>query len=167
LRYYGDGVLFSTSFTGFFVVAPNLLGHAWRRGTDYRVSTLAEDLQPYFIKDIFYDVIVGHSLGGPVVLSLLHFLPKPKETTVILLDPPLEIERETEMHKSWFLNEVANARTTQELADDFGWSRRNCVLHALGVSMCDRTTIEGVFSVMLQLWTLRTLLTRLLLLGTA
>ncbi|KAG2356401.1 hypothetical protein BDR07DRAFT_1255654, partial [Suillus spraguei] len=49
---------------GFFVVAPNLLGHGWRRGTDYRMSTLAEDLRSYFIEDTTYDVIVGLSLGG-------------------------------------------------------------------------------------------------------
>ncbi|KAG2112810.1 Alpha/Beta hydrolase protein [Suillus cothurnatus] len=130
---------------GFFVVAPNLLGHAWRRGTDYRVSTLAEDLLPYFVKDISYDMVVGHSLGGTVALSLLQFLPKTKEVTVILLDPPLEIEGTTKMYKSWFLNEVANVKTAEELADDLGWSRRDCVLHILGVSMCDCTTVEGVF----------------------
>jgi pimeloyl-ACP methyl ester carboxylesterase len=165
--YYGDGALFSTRFTGFFVVAPNLLGHAWRRGTDYSVSSLVDDLQPYFIKDTFYDVVVGHSLGGTVALSLLHLLPKTKQTNVILLDPPLEIERTLEMHKSWFLNEVTNVKNIQELVDYFGWSRRNCMLHAFGVSMCDPTTIEGVFSVIFQMWTLRTLLTRLLLLRTA
>ncbi|KAG1840884.1 Alpha/Beta hydrolase protein [Suillus tomentosus] len=131
---------------GFFVVAPNLLGHAWRRGTDYRVSTLAEDLRPYFIQDTSYDVIVGHSLGGPVTLSLLQFLPKTKQTAVILLDPPLEIEGEREMHKGWFLNEVTNIRSTEEIDDDRGWSRRDCVLRVSGISMCDRTTVEGIFS---------------------
>ncbi|KAG1896607.1 uncharacterized protein F5891DRAFT_1246677 [Suillus fuscotomentosus] len=125
---------------GFFVVAPNLLGHAWRRGTDYRVSTLAEDLRPYFIQDTSYDA-----------LSLLQFLPKTKETAVILLDPPLEIEGTSEMHKGWFLNEVTNIRSIEEIDDDRGWSRRDCVLRVLGVSMCDRTTVEGIFSVILQL----------------
>ncbi|KAG1827940.1 Alpha/Beta hydrolase protein [Suillus variegatus] len=131
---------------GFFVVAPNLLGHAWRRGTDYRISTLAEDLRPYFIQDTSYDVIVGHSLGGPVTLSLLQFLPKTKQTAVILLDPPLEIEGARELHRGWFLNEVTNIRSTEEIDDDRGWSRRDCVLRVLGVSMCDRTTVEGIFS---------------------
>lgn len=131
---------------GFFVVAPNLLGHAWRRGTDYRMSTLAEDLRPYFVKDTSYDVIIGHSLGGPVALSLLQFLPQTKETAIILLDPPLEIEGTSEMHKSWFLNEVTNIRSIEEVADDRGWSRRDCVLRVLGLSMCDRTTVEGIFS---------------------
>lgn len=131
---------------GFFVVAPNLLGHAWRRGTDYRMSTLAEDLRPYFMQDTSYDVIVGHSLGGPVTLSLLRFLPKTKQTAVILLDPPLEIEGARELHKGWFLNEVTNIRSTEEIDDDRGWSRRDCVLRVSGISMCDRTTVEGIFS---------------------
>ncbi|KAG1809666.1 Alpha/Beta hydrolase protein [Suillus subaureus] len=131
---------------GFFVVAPNLLGHAWRRGTDFRMSALAEDLRPYFINDMSYDVVIGRSLGGTVALSLLQFLPKTKEVTVILLDPPLEMEGTIEMDKIWFLNAVTNVKTTEELVNDLGWSRRDCVLHALGVSMCDRTTIEGVFS---------------------
>ncbi|KAG2141438.1 Alpha/Beta hydrolase protein [Suillus bovinus] len=145
LRYHAYDALFSTSFTGFFVVAPNLLGHAWRRCTDYRVSTLTEDLRPYFIKDTSYDVIVGHYLGGLVALSLLSFLPKMKETAVILLDPPpLEIEETIEMHKSWFLNEVANIGSTEEQVD-LGWSQRDRVLYALGFSMCNSTTINGVF----------------------
>ncbi|KAG1719871.1 hypothetical protein EDB19DRAFT_1780508, partial [Suillus lakei] len=89
----------------FFVVAPNLLGHAWRQGTDYRVSTLTEDFRPYFIKDTFfsYDIIIGHSLGCPVALSLLQFLLKTKEATVIPLENP---EGTIELHKNWFLNEV-------------------------------------------------------------
>ncbi|KAG2069397.1 alpha/beta-hydrolase [Suillus decipiens] len=130
---------------GFFVVAPNLLGHGWRRGTDYRMSTLAEDLRSSFIENMTYDVIVGHSLGGPVALALLPFLPKTKETNLILLDPPLAIEGTTEMHLSWIRNEFANGKTTEQLINDYGWSRRDCVLHGLGVSMCDQTTVEGVF----------------------
>ncbi|KAG2040494.1 Alpha/Beta hydrolase protein [Suillus americanus] len=131
---------------GFFVVAPNLLGHAWRQGTDFRMSTLAEDLRPYLISDTSCDVVIGRSLGGTVALSLLQFLPKAKEVTVILLDPPLEREATAEMDKSAFLNAFANVKTTEELVEEFGWSRRDCMLAALGVSMCDRTTIDGIFS---------------------
>ncbi|KAG1753773.1 Alpha/Beta hydrolase protein [Suillus paluster] len=132
---------------GYFVVAPNLLGHAWRRSTDYRISTLAEDLRPYFVTDTSYDVIIGHSLAGPVTLSLLPFLPKTKETTVILLDPVLEIaEERIEMHTNRFLKEIANVRTADEhMAENHAWSRRDCVLRALGVSMCDRTVVEGIY----------------------
>ncbi|KAG1717330.1 Alpha/Beta hydrolase protein [Suillus paluster] len=132
---------------GFFVVAPNLLGHAWRRSTDYRVSTLAEDLRSYFVMDTSYDVIIGHSLGGTTTLALLPFLPRTKETTVILVDPPLDITEETtNMYRDIFLNEVTNVRTADEhMVENRTWSRHDCLSRALGASMCDRTVIEGTF----------------------
>ncbi|KAG2158932.1 Alpha/Beta hydrolase protein [Suillus bovinus] len=132
---------------GFFVVAPNLLGHAWRRGTDYRVSTLAEDLRPYFAMDMSYDVIIGHSLGGLVILSLLPFLPKTKGTTVILVDPPLQRTAEQfKNDKIRFMKEITDARTADEhMAEHPAWSRGDSMLRALGVYMCDRTVIEGIF----------------------
>ncbi|KAG2043127.1 Alpha/Beta hydrolase protein [Suillus americanus] len=132
---------------GFFVVAPNLLGHAWRRGTDYRVSTLAEDLRPYFAVDMSYDVIIGHSLGGLVTVSLLPFLPKTKETTVILVDPPLELTTEQfQQGKNKFLKEIEDAKTADKhMAEHPAWSRGDSMLRALGVYMCDRTVVKGIF----------------------
>ncbi|KAG2152889.1 Alpha/Beta hydrolase protein [Suillus clintonianus] len=132
---------------GFFVVAPNLLGHAWRRGTDYSMSALAEDLRPYFVMDTSYDVIIGHSLGGLVTISLLPFLPKAKETTVILLDPPVEVtEERIEIPKASFRKEVTNVRTADEhMAENPAWSRGDSVLRALGAHMCDRTVVERIF----------------------
>ncbi|KAG2158933.1 Alpha/Beta hydrolase protein [Suillus bovinus] len=132
---------------GFFVVAPNLLGHAWRRGTDYRVSTLAEDLRPYFAMDMSYDVIIGHSLGGVVTLSLLPFLPKTKETTVLLVDPPLERAGGTfKDDKNWYLKKVVDPKSADEhMVENPAWSRRDSTLRALGAYMCDRTVIEGIF----------------------
>ncbi|OAX43062.1 hypothetical protein K503DRAFT_766164 [Rhizopogon vinicolor AM-OR11-026] len=133
---------------GFFVIAPNLLGHAGRRGSDYRFSTLAEDLQPYFIEDT-YDVIIGSSLGGTVALSLLPFLPKEKEITVILVDPPLEVPDERfEMDKTWLLKELTSTKTVEEqMAENPAWSRVDCVLRMLAASMCDRTIAESIFEV--------------------
>ncbi|KAG1820465.1 Alpha/Beta hydrolase protein [Suillus subaureus] len=132
---------------GFFVVAPNLLGHAWRRGTDYRISTLAEDLRPYFAMDMPYDVIIGHSLGGLVALSLFPYLPKTKETTVILVDPPLELTVEQfKKSKNKFLKEIEDSKTADEhMAEHPAWSRSNSILRALGVYMCDRIVVEGIF----------------------
>ncbi|KAG1874705.1 Alpha/Beta hydrolase protein [Suillus subalutaceus] len=127
-------LLVAEGYSGFFVVAPNLLGHAWRRGGDYRVSTLAEDLRPYFAVDMSYDVIIGHSLGGIVAVSLFPFLPKTKETTVILADPPLEltVEQFQQGKNSTWL------RTLLGLEGD-------SMLRALGVYMCDRTVVKGIF----------------------
>jgi len=126
---------------GFFVIAPNLLGHGYRRGSDYRMSVLAEDLQPYFAMDTSYDVIIGHSVGATVALALLPFLPKEKETTVILVDPPLEIsDEQLKINKATVLNEMTNVKTADEfMAENPAWSRTDCVLRTLAVSTCDRT----------------------------
>jgi pimeloyl-ACP methyl ester carboxylesterase len=117
------------------------------------MSGLAEDLQPYFAMDMYYDVIIGHSLGGTVALSLLPFLPKEKENTVILVDPPLEVPDERlPMDKIWFLNEVDSAKTVEELMAQIPiWSRTSCLLRMLGLSMCDRTAVESIFQVHSQL----------------
>lgn len=129
---------------GFFVVAPNPLGHAWRRSTDYRVSNIAEDLRPYFAMGTSYDVIIGHSFGGPVTLSLLPFLPKTQNTTVILLDPALELtEEKIKMNAQLVENELTRIRTPEEhMADNPAWSRRDCISRVLGMAMCDRNAIE-------------------------
>ncbi|KAG2152885.1 Alpha/Beta hydrolase protein [Suillus clintonianus] len=131
---------------GFFVVAPNLLGHGYRRCTNYKVSEFAEDLRPYFAMNTSYDVIIGHSFGGPITLSLLPFLPKPKETTVILLDPALELSEERlNSQMNVFLQWTANVRSAEEhMIENPTWSRRDCVLRTLGVAMCDLNTV-GVF----------------------
>lgn len=129
---------------GFFVVAPNLLGHAWRQRTDYRISNIAEDLRSYFAMGTSYDVIIGHSLGGPVALSLLPFLPKTQETTVILLDPALELtEEKIKSNTQLVLNEMSRIRTPEEhMAENPTWSRRDSTLRVLGMAMYDRAAIE-------------------------
>jgi pimeloyl-ACP methyl ester carboxylesterase len=101
------------------------------------VSAFAEDLQPYFATDT-YDVIIGHSLGGTVALSLLPFLPKEKETTVILVDPPLEAPDRPGIDKNVIM--VRTQTVDEYMAENPAWSRVDCVLRVLGVSMCDRTT---------------------------
>jgi pimeloyl-ACP methyl ester carboxylesterase len=113
------------------------------------VSTLAEDLRPYFATNTSYDVIIGHSLGGAVALSLLPFLPKGKEATVILVDPALEIpDGQLAITKDLFLKEVTSPRTPDEhMTLNPAWSRSDCTLRTLGLSMCDRIAIERVFEV--------------------
>ncbi|KAG1815304.1 hypothetical protein EV424DRAFT_1112904 [Suillus variegatus] len=104
----------------------------------------AEDLRPYFAMDTSYDVIISHSFGCQVNLSLLPFLPKTKETTVILVDPPLEqTEAQVKMNHNLFLELTKNIKTAEEhMAENPAWSRRDCVLRALGVAMVDPNTVE-------------------------
>jgi hypothetical protein len=108
-----------------------------------------------------YDVIIGHSLGGAVALSLLPFLPKGKETTIVLVDPALEVpDEQLAENKKLFLKEVASPRTPDEhMAENPAWSRSDCMLRTLGLSMCDRTTVRSLFEVNLQAYKLQGLLT--------
>jgi pimeloyl-ACP methyl ester carboxylesterase len=116
------------------------------------VPVLAEDLQPYFAMDTSYDVIIGHSLGGTVALALLPLLPKEKETTVILVDPPLEIpEEKSKIDKVMILHSVTSVKTADEyMAENPAWSRVHCVLRTLAASMCDGTVVESIFAVNFQ-----------------
>jgi hypothetical protein len=127
------------------------------------VATLAEDLRPYFAMDMSYDVIISHSLGGLVTLSLLSFLPKTKETIVILVDPPLERTAEQfKKDKIRFLKEITDARTADEhMAEHPPWSRGDSMLRAIGVYMCDRTVVKGIFEVIFLLSKLEVSLTHL------
>ncbi|KAG1892788.1 Alpha/Beta hydrolase protein [Suillus subluteus] len=129
---------------GFFVIAPNLLGHGGRRCTNYQISDFAEDLRPYFALDTSYDVIIGHSFGCLMTLSLLPFLPKTKETTVILVDPPVDrTEVQVNGYQNLFLEWTADVKTAEEhMAENPAWSRRDCVLRTLGIANVDPNTVE-------------------------
>jgi pimeloyl-ACP methyl ester carboxylesterase len=150
-----------TNCSGFFVVAPDLLGHAGRQSSDYSVSALAKDLRPFFTMDESYDVIIGHSFGGVVVLSLLPFLPKGKETTVILVDPAIELsETRRARVKNTFMKEVASLRSPEEhMAEHPAWAQSDCMLRTLGLSRCDRTALESLIEVNIRAWILQALLT--------
>jgi pimeloyl-ACP methyl ester carboxylesterase len=115
------------------------------------MSNIAEDLRPYFAMGTYYDVIIGHSFGGPVTLSLLPFLPKTQNTTVILLDPALELtEEKIKMNAQLVENELTRIRTPEEhMVDNPAWSRRDCISRVLGMAMCDRNAIE-MFRVLFQ-----------------
>ncbi|KAG1820467.1 Alpha/Beta hydrolase protein [Suillus subaureus] len=129
---------------GFFVIAPNLLGHGGRRCTSYRISDFAEDLRPYFAMGTSYDVIIGHSFGCLVTLSLLPFLPKTKETTIILVDSAFELtEKKINIFQNMVLEWTANIKTPEEhMVENPTWSRRDCVLRTLGIAMVDPNTVK-------------------------
>lgn len=134
--------------SGFLVVAPNLLGHGYRwQCSDFRVSSLAEDLRSYFAKGVVYDVIIGHSLGGITALSLLPYLPPTKATSVILVDPALEQSQEVMAIKGqFFTGEVVSPRTVEAyMAEHPLWTRQDATVRALGTRMCMARTVEKIF----------------------
>ena len=96
-------------------MAPNLLGHGFRRGTDFAVGNLAKDIQPYFV-NAHYDIIMGHSLGGAVLAELLPFLPQSRPISIILVDPALEPNPdEADMARRYF-SEGCKCQTSRGLS---------------------------------------------------
>ncbi|KIK44457.1 hypothetical protein CY34DRAFT_802655 [Suillus luteus UH-Slu-Lm8-n1] len=119
---------------GYLVIAPNLLGHALRKpGIDFQVQTLADDLLPY-LEAAEYDIVIGHSLGAHVVLSLLKYLPKTKPTSVVLIDPAVEITAEQMV--GWRAR-LSNDIKTNPTAEDYMalnplWTREDAIWRVLG-----------------------------------
>ncbi|KAG1815301.1 Alpha/Beta hydrolase protein [Suillus variegatus] len=122
---------------GYLVIAPNLLGHALRNtGVDFKVQTLADDLLPY-LQAAEYDIVIGHSMGALVVLSLLKYLPKAKHTSVVLIDPSLEIAAERMV--DWKVKLSDHSRTNLT-AEDYMvlnplWTREDAIWRVLGTQI--------------------------------
>ncbi|KAH7887996.1 Alpha/Beta hydrolase protein [Phlebopus sp. FC_14] len=142
-----EGVAHAVAEAGYHVTAPNLVGHGYRKGHDMCVQALAKDLQPYFADGAGYDCLVGHSLGGLVSLALLPLLPPTKPTSVILVDPPLELSQELVVQKrEYFLQATRNAEHLEALmADNPLWPRRDAVGRSFGLQMCTTDMVEDVF----------------------
>jgi len=113
------------------------------------MSSITEDLRPYFAADMSYDVIIGTSFGGTVALALLPFLPKTKETTIILLDPILEVSNERkEIYTNKFHQIVGSPKTADDhQAEHPTWSRRDCVVMSQGALMSYEDVVVDVSKV--------------------
>jgi len=105
-----------------------------------------------------YDVIIGHSLGAAVTLALLPYIKK-KDTTAILVDPALEFSNEQlQMYRDLLIQKMTNT-VDQWMAEYPAWSRRDCMLRMMGLSMCDSDVIKDLFRVIVQSLKLQELLT--------
>ncbi|KAJ8592115.1 alpha/beta-hydrolase [Rhizopogon salebrosus TDB-379] len=123
---------------GYLVIAPNLLGHASRAvGVDFKIQTLVDDLLPYF-EAAEYDIVIGHSMGGIVVLSLLKHLPQNRPTSVVLIDPSaIELTEEQLVERRvLFSSDVrANHSVEDYMALNPLWTREDAIWRALGVQI--------------------------------
>jgi len=122
---------------GYLVNAPNLLGHALREpGIDFQVQTLADDLLPYF-QAAKYDIVIGHSMGALVVLTLLKHLPKTKPTSVVLIDPSLEITAEQMVDgRVRFSSDIRTNPTAEDYtALNHLWTREDGIWRVLGTQI--------------------------------
>ena len=127
-------------------MAPNLLSHGFRRGTDYSVGNMAKDIQPYFA-NTHYDIIIGHSLGGAILAKLLPFLAQRRLISVILVDPALEPSPdEADMARRNFSDEVANVRPVEAyLADNPSWTRVDAITRVIGLHM--HKSVEAIVQI--------------------
>jgi len=129
--------------TGYLVIAPNLLGHALRKpGVDFKIQTLADDLLPYF-EDAEYDIIIGHSMGGLVVLSLLKYLPKDRPVSVVLIDSTLEMtaEQKVERRVRWSEDVKSNRSAEDYAALNPLWTREDAIWRVLGIQIGRATNV--------------------------
>jgi pimeloyl-ACP methyl ester carboxylesterase len=139
---------------GYLVIAPNLLGHALRKpGVDFQVQTLADDLLPY-LQAAEYDIVIGHSLGALVVLSLLKYLPKTKPTSVVLIDPAVEISAEQMV--DWRVDFSTDIRTNPTAEDYMAlnplWTREDAIWKVLGTHIGRSTNSDDHVDVSLCEW---------------
>jgi pimeloyl-ACP methyl ester carboxylesterase len=139
---------------GYLVIAPNLLGHALRKpGVDFQIQTLADDLLPYF-QAAEYDIVIGHSMGALVVLSLLKYLPKPKPTSVVLIDSSMEIPAEQMV--DWRAR-LSNDIKTNPTAEDYMtlnplWTREDAIWRVLGTHIGRPTNSDDHIDVSVCEW---------------
>jgi len=103
-----DTVATKLADQGYHVIAPALPGHGgspFSLGSDYSVAGLSNALLPSLIDEVERGrpiVIIGHSLGGNIVLALFQALQSSTSAasktllntslTVVLVDPPLFVD---------------------------------------------------------------------------
>ncbi|KAF9226449.1 alpha/beta-hydrolase [Gyrodon lividus] len=137
----------SLAAQGYFVTAPNLIGHGSRRSTDYRISSIVEDLYPYF-SGRNYDLIVGHSLGGVITASLFPYLSQSHHTAIVLVDPPLQQGAEAIAVKdAIFADSCINIKSAEAyLAENPLWTREDSVFRELGTRLCTAEVVHDIFT---------------------
>ncbi|KIJ61325.1 hypothetical protein HYDPIDRAFT_96732 [Hydnomerulius pinastri MD-312] len=131
---------------GYFVVAPNMIGHASRWSQDYRIRAFSKDLLPYFSNGAKYDAIAGHSLGAVVALDLITLLSPATIPNLLLIDPPLDIPPEqTAINRGWIVDEIANKKGIEFYAtNNPRWSQENIVGRILALYGCSVDVVDAI-----------------------
>ncbi|KAH7888116.1 Alpha/Beta hydrolase protein [Phlebopus sp. FC_14] len=144
-----EGIAQALAGAGYLVTAPNLPGHGYRQLTsdgDLRGQALAKDLLSYFSGGTEYDCIIGHSLGAITAVALLPFLPPTKRTSVILLDPPLELSNDIlTMIEDISLKAIHNDNLIETLeAENPLWTRQDIIGRAFAAKMCTSEVVQEI-----------------------
>ena len=135
--------------SGYFVTAPNLVGHGNRVSPlDYRFSSIAEDLRPY-IEAREYSLIIGHSVGALTALTLSAHLPWSHPTAIVLLDPALQATQETiSFHEKLFADLCKNPKPAEAHAvENPLWKETDDIFRELGIRLSSVDAVHSIFQV--------------------
>jgi len=154
---FWDRVAQDLASRGYFVTAPDLLGHGLaRRSSVYTIAGMAEELQPFFSAapgsgggERPYDIIVGYSLGALITCALLPLLKCTHPVSVVLVDPPLELDTEPVAFFRGFYSEVVRRPEVQTpetfLQQNPLWRKEDAIVASLGAWLCDVAAVEAIF----------------------
>lgn len=130
------------------MIAPNLLGHGFApRSDSYQIEDFVNNILPR-IGDARVDLLIGHSLGGPVSLSLYPRL-KHKLRRLVLVDPALEVtDARIEGAKNQNLDDVKKRLSPAELLkQEPNWSFNAAAVKSLAVCLASSDAIESIMTV--------------------
>ena len=139
---------------GYLVTAPNLVGHGSRMSTDYRLSSIANDLRPYLAARN-YSLIIGHSVGALATLGLFSHLPPSHPTAIILIDPPMQATPEKiQFQDHLFSDSCVNIKQAEAYSvENPLWQREDAIFRELGTRLCAVDALHGIFEVrMVVVW---------------
>lgn len=148
----------ASMITGYYVVAPDLLGHGYASrpsttdGAEYTVEKLAANVQPLLSQhgtDAPVSLVICHSLGCLVTLSLLSSGSLASHTHIVLLDPPLELSPGKLSHIHGTLAEsVMHVATIEQTAGaNPRWQPRDVVSQVAGKLLCDEHVVTAIINV--------------------
>lgn len=150
-------------YIGYYVVAPDLLGHGVARcpsasasGGEYTVAALAADLHPHLHSSestLPISLIIGHSLGALAALTLIpSLLPNPNSNSglrLILVDPPLELSLALlPAIRASCIAEVTDVPSLEAYAKENPlWTRRDVAGKVTGALLCTAEAVGAIVDV--------------------
>ncbi|KAG9315423.1 Alpha/Beta hydrolase protein [Chiua virens] len=139
----------SLAAKGYFVTAPDLIGHGLRVSSDYGLTSVVEDLRPY-LEARNYSLIIGHSFGVVVALSLFSHLPRSHPTAVLLIDPLTQRipDDELDSFRRIIMESYLSVKPPEvHAAENPLWTPQDAIYRELATRLC---SIEGIRSIMNQ-----------------
>lgn len=125
------------------MIAPDLLGHGLApRSDSYQVDDFVANILPLIAGEEI-ELLIGHSLGGPVSLGIFQHL-KVKPRRYVLVDPALEVAQDRmETVIQINLNDAKNRPSPAEYAKQRpNWTENATITKSLAASLVSASAIE-------------------------